>query len=60
MVSIRIALLASILSASGGLAQTTGHQTPEHIGSQTTANTAASKEALIADALSAAPPLIAP
>jgi hypothetical protein len=60
MISIRIAVAASILSATGVVAQTTGHQHPGTASSQTSGSTSGfSKEALIADALSAAPPLIA-
>jgi hypothetical protein len=51
-------LAVFVLSASGVMAQSGGHQHPA-TGAQTTGSTGVASDALVADALSAAPPLIA-
>lgn len=58
MTRFGVTAVVFVLSASGVMAQSTGHQHPTS-GSQVTSTTSVSKEALITDALSAAPPLIA-
>jgi hypothetical protein len=59
MARLTLAAAALLLSASGVMAQSGGHQHPAAGGAQATGGTGqGTKEALIADALSAAPPTI--